>query len=121
MPGIGKILGLTITLETGDIRRFPTVGDYVSYCRCVAATQTSNGKKKAEGNRKNGNRYLGWAYIEAAAHALSNCDSAKRFYDRKKAKSNGAVAMKALAHKLARASYFVIRDQVPFDEAKLFG
>lgn len=121
VPGIGKILGLTITLETGDIRRFPTVGDYASYCRCVAATQTSNGKKKAEGNRKNGNRYLGWAYIEAAAHALSNCDPARRFYDRKKAKRNAAVAMKALAHKLARASYFVVRDEVDFDVNKLFG
>lgn len=95
VPGIGKILGLTITLEVGDLGRFPSVGDYVSYCRCVNATQLSNGKKKGEGNRKNGNRYLAWAYIEAAAHALRTCQPARQFYDRKKAKRNSAVAMNA--------------------------
>ena len=44
MPGIGQILGLTIMLEVGHIDRFPTVGDYSSYCRCVRRIRTSNGK-----------------------------------------------------------------------------
>ena len=66
VPGIGKILGITIMLETGDINRFPTVSDYSSYCRCVSSKKMSNGKKKGEGNKKNGNKYLAWVYVEAA-------------------------------------------------------
>ena len=58
VPGIGKILGTTIMLETGYINRFPTVSDYSSYCRCVASKRISNGKKKGEGNKKNGNKDL---------------------------------------------------------------
>jgi transposase len=121
IPGIGKILGLTVMLEVGDIGRFEEVGNYSSYCRCVRSTRLSNKKKKGEGNRKNGNRYLAWAYVEAAHFSIRYCPKAQSFYQRKKAKTNGAVATKALANKLARASYYVMRDQVPFDEDKLFG
>ena len=70
-------------LETGDIGRFATVGDYTSYCRCVRATHTSNGKKKAHNNGKNGNPYLAWAFVEAVHHALRTCPQAKSFYDKK--------------------------------------
>ena len=70
VPGIGDILGLTIVLETGEIARFASAGHYASYCRAVKSLHTSNGKKKGEGNRKNGNKYLGWAYVEAANFAV---------------------------------------------------
>jgi len=60
LPGIGKILGLTIALETGDAQRFAGAGNYASYCRCVKSLRQSNGKKKGENNRKCGNRYLAW-------------------------------------------------------------
>jgi len=121
IPGIGNILGLTIMLEVGDIDRFPTVGDYSSYCRCVKSERFSNGKKKGNGNRKNGNKYLAWAYVEAANFAIRYCPHAQKFYQRKKAKINGIVGIKALSNKLARASYYIIRDQVPYDAKKLFG
>ena len=119
-PGIGRILGLTIMLEVGDIHRFKAVGNYASYCRCVKSTKISNNKKKGQGNRKNGNKYLAWAYVEAAHLIIRYCPEANRFYQRKKAKSNGAVATKALANKLARANYYMLRDQVAFDKEKLF-
>jgi transposase len=120
IPGIGNILALTIMLEVGDIGRFAKVGNYSSYCRCVRSERLSNGKKKDENNRKNGNKYLSWAYVEAANFAIRFCPKAKRFYQRKKAKTNGIVAVKALSNKLARASYYVMRDQVPYDASKLF-
>ena len=120
-PGIGDILGLTIMLEVGDISRFPKVGNYSSYCRCVNSKRISNGKKKGENNRKNGNRYLSWAYVEAANFAIRFSQEAQRFYQRKMAKTNGIVAIKALSNKLARASYYVMRDQVPYDASRLFG
>jgi transposase len=123
VKGIGPILAQTIALETGDIRRFPTVGNYASYCRCVESTKISNGKRKGQGNVKNGNPYLGWAYMEAAQFALRFHPSAQRFYQRKLAKShnNMPLARKTVAHKLARACYYIMRDRVPFEAMKAFG
>jgi transposase len=121
VTGIGNILALTISLETGDIKRFPKVGNYASYCRCVSSQRISNKKKKGENNRKNGNKYLSWAFIQAANHAKRYCPYAQRFYQRKAAKTNKILAIKALSHKLARAAYSVIRDRVDYDPIKAFG
>lgn len=120
MTGVGPILGTTILLETGDIERFERVGQYASYCRCVKSEKTSNGKKKGEGNAKSGNKYLSWAFSEAAHFAVRYEPLAKRFYERKRRKTNGIVAIRAVAHKLARAAYYMLRDQVPFDAQRLF-
>lgn len=118
--GIGDILGLTIMYEAGDMGRFAGPGNFASYCRCVDATRLSNGKKKADNNAKNGNKYLAWAFVEAAHFAIRFYPEARRFYDRKAAKTNNVVAIKALAHKLARAAYHVLREQQPFDPKKVF-
>jgi len=120
IAGVGDILGWTILLETGDIGRFGRTGQYASYCRCVDSKRQSNGKKKGENNRKNGNKYLAWAFVEAANYAVRYYAPVKRFYQRKKARTNGVVAIKAVAHKLARATYHVLREQVPFDIQKAF-
>jgi transposase len=120
IPGIGEILGLTIMLEVGDIKRFPHVSNYSSYCRCVKSERVSNKKKKGEGNRKNGNKYLAWAYVEAANFAIRSYPEFQSFYNRKKAKTNAVVALKALSNKLARASYYIMRDQVSYDAGKMF-
>lgn len=79
IPGIGDILGLTIMLEVGNINLFKKVGCYSSYCRCVKSQRLSNDKKKREGNRKNGNKYLSWAYVEAANFAKRYCPEAQKF------------------------------------------
>ena len=114
-------MGLTITLETGDIGRFAGAGKYTSYSRCVKSKRISNSKKKGEGNRKNGNKYLEWAYVEAANFARRFCPEAKRYYQRKMAKTNQIVATKALASKISKACYFIMRDQEVFKKEKLFG
>lgn len=121
IDGIGLVLGLTIMLETGDITRFDSVGNYASYCRCVNGARYSNGKKKGKTNTKNGNKYLAWAFVEAANFAIRYNETIKRYYQRKLAKSHPAVAKKTVAHKLARACFYVLRDQVEFDVNKAFG
>lgn len=118
--GIGEVLSLTIMYEAGSMDRFASVGDFASYARCVDAKRLSNGKKKADNNGKNGNRYLAWAFVEAAHYAVRFYPEAKRYYDKKAAKTNTIVATKAVAHKLARASFHVLRDRVPFDPKKVF-
>jgi transposase len=120
VPGIGETLATTIMLETGTVTRFAQVGNFSSYCRCVDSLRESNGKKKGEGNAKNGNKYLAWAFVEAANFAVRYCPQAKSFYERKKRKTNAIVAIKALAHKLARACYHMLREQKPFDVNRCF-
>jgi transposase len=118
--GVGQALGVTIMLETGRIDRFKSVGDYASYCRCVPSDRISNGKSKGKGNRKNGNRYLAWAFGEAAMMASRYYEPARRFVQRKAKNGKKSPALAAVANKLCRAAYYVMRDQVEFDPAKLF-
>jgi len=118
--GIGKVLGLTILLETGPVERFAGVGHYASYCRCVGSERLSNGKRKGRGNPKNGNKYLAWAYLEAANFAVRYNPTIKRYYQRKRARTHGVVAIKTVAHKLARACYYMLRDGTDFDVERAF-
>ncbi|MGD8389104.1 MAG: transposase [Desulfobacteraceae bacterium] len=120
IPGVGRILALTIMMETGVIERFPTIGDYVSYCRKVPTNRISNGKSKGKGNKKNGNKYLCWAFSEAAEFARRSDPYARAFYNRKLSKRHRMVAHSSLAAKLARAAYVVMTRNEPFDAAKLF-
>jgi len=121
MPGVGMVLALTIMMETGDINRFVKVGNFTSYCRCARAKHWSNGKKKADNNRKNGNKYLSWAFVEAAHHAICCCPPARKWYQRKLAQKNGALATKALASKWSKAAYYVLKLQEPFTLGRVFG
>jgi transposase len=121
VSGIGEILAVTIALETGDIGRFAGAGNFASYARMVDSRRESNGKKKGAGNVKCGNKYLSWAFIEAAHFAVRYDATIKRWYQKKCAGSLSVVAIKAVAHKLARACYHVIKDGTPFDAARAFG
>ena len=120
VPGIGEVLATVIMLEAGDITRFAQVGQFASYARCVDSAHYSNGKKKGAGNTKNGNAYLAWAFIEAANFARRFNPQARRFFERKKAKTTPIVATKALAHKLARACYHMLKEKQPFDVRRCF-
>jgi len=120
-PGIGKILGMTILLETGPIERFAQVGNYASYARCVPTDRISNGKSKGKGNAKNGNRYLAMAFVEAAHYAAIWDPTIKRYYQRKCKKKPVMVAKKTVANKLTRACYHMLRDGTTFDVARAFG
>jgi len=120
VPGIGVVLGLTIVLESGEVARFDAVGQYASYCRLVPALRFSNGKRKGTGNRKCGNRYLAWAWIEAANFAIRFEPTIRRWYQRNAAKKPRLVALKAVAHKLARAGFYLLRDGGTFDLHRAF-
>ena len=120
IPGIGRILGMTITMEVGDIRRFRTDGDFASYCRLVDAKRLSNGKCKADNNQKCGNKYLAWAFVEAANFARRYDENCRRWYDRKAAKTNKVLATKALACKLAKAAWHVMARQCDYDAKRMF-
>jgi len=120
IPGIGKILGLTITMEVGDVKRFKTDGDFASYCRMVDAKRLSNGKAKGDNNQKCGNKYLAWAFVEAANFSRRYDEHCRRWYDRKAAKTSKVLATKALGCKLAKAAWHVMAGQADYDAARMF-
>ena len=121
VPGIGRSLGLTILYEIGDINRFPTVKDFVSYCRLVKGTVASAGKLKGLRGAKLGNPYLRWAFGEAAVIAKRDHYLIGPLSQRLEAqmggnkfKSNTVVAIK-----LARAVYFMLKNKTVFDAERL--
>lgn len=120
LPGIGVVLGLTITMEVGAIERFQTPGEFASYCRTVDSQALSNGRKKGDQNQKCGNRYLAWAFVEAANFAKRYDEKCRRWFDRKAAKTNTILATKALACKLAKAAWHIMSTKTDYDEKRMF-
>ncbi|NIV33215.1 MAG: IS110 family transposase [Anaerolineae bacterium] len=122
IQGIGPVLASTIVLETGDLSRFPRVGKYASYARVVNSTRWTNFKKKGDGNRRCGNRYLGWAFHEAAHCMHRSCTRMQKF--RKHQLSRGKhprVVWSTMANKVCRGLYLVMRDADEFSPERLFG
>jgi transposase len=119
LPGVGRILGMTIRLEVGEISRFKTPGQFASYCRTVDSQRLSNDKKKGENNRKCGNRYLAWAFVEAANFAKRHHDHCRQWFDRKAAKTNTIIATKALACKLAKAAWHLMSQGSDYDPKRM--
>jgi transposase len=122
VPGIGPVLARTILLETGPVTRFKEAGNYASYCRAVKSEHTTNGKKKGECNGKSGNKYLAWAYVEASNLTVRHSPELRAWFQRKLARrGKRVIAVKALANKLAKACYFMMRDGKDFDVKRLLG
>jgi len=120
LPGVGRILALTITMETADIGRFASAGNYASYCRCVGTERESNGKSKGQNNSKCGNKYLSWAFVEATHCARRSDPACRKFYDRKKTRTNTMVATKALACKLSKAAWHIMKNDQDYDAKRVF-
>jgi transposase len=120
IPGIGRILGMTITMEVGDISRFKTDGHFASYCRLVDAKRISNDRRKADNNQKCGNKYLAWAFVEGANFARRYDENCRKWYDRKAGKTSKVIATKALACKLAKAAWHVMARQCDYEPRRMF-
>jgi transposase len=120
LPGVGRILAMTITMEIGEMERFPAAGNFASYCRTVDAQRLSNGKKKGDNNQKCGNKYLAWAFVEAANFAKRYDPDCRRWFDRKAAKTGTVIATKALACKLAKAAWHLVREHTDYAPRRMF-
>ncbi len=120
LPGVGIILGMTITMEIGDIKRFAGPGQFASYCRTVDSRCLSNGKQKGENNRKCGNKYLAWAFVEAANFARRFDEPCRKWHERKAAKTSNVIATKALACKLAKAAWYLAAEDTDYDGSRVF-
>lgn len=115
VPGIGKILSLVLLYEIHDVARFPRVQDFVSYGRLVKCAKESAGKRYGTSGTKIGNAYLKWAFSEAAVLFLRNNPAGPKYLARLEKKHGKGKALTVLAHKLARAVYYMLKRRVVFD------
>jgi transposase len=120
VPGVGKILALTIMYEIQDISRFSSVGQFISYARLVRGSHESGGKTKGSPNKKIGNAHLKWAFSEAVCLFMRECELAKKYVERKTRKHCKAKAMAILSAKLGRAVYWMLRRNTVFDVKRFF-
>src|SRR5258707_10744494 len=115
VPGIGQILALVILYEIHDIARFPRVQDFVSYCRLVKCAKESGGKRLGTSGKKIGNVHLRWAFAEAAVLFLRHNQLGKEYFTKLERKHGKGKALTVLAHKLARAVYYMLTREQAFD------
>jgi transposase len=115
IPGVGKILALVLLYEIHDIQRFPRVQEFVSYCRLVKCAKESAGKRYGTSGTKIGNAYLKWAFSEAAVLFLRNNPAGEKYLRRLEKKHGKGKALTILAHKLARAVYYMLKRDTAFD------
>jgi transposase len=115
VPGIGKILALGILYEGQAIERFPRVQDFVSYCRLVKCAKESAGKRHGVSGKKIGNAHLKWAFSEAAVLFLRQNKPGQAYCATLARNHSKAKALTVLAHKLARAVYYMLTREQAFD------
>ena len=115
IPGIGKILALTILYEVQDIARFPRVQDFASYSRLIKCAAESAGKRSGTSGAKIGNVHLKWAFPEAAVLFLRNNEAGKKLPAKLERKHGKGKSLSILAHKIGRWVYFMLRRKTAFD------
>src|SRR5262245_38516349 len=121
IPGVGKVLALTLLYEIHDIRRFSSAGQFLSYARLVRCDHESAGKVKGAGGKKIGNGHLRWAFGEAACLFLRQSERGKRWKDRQTKKRGEGKALAVLAARLGRAVFHLWRKREAFDEGRFWG
>ena len=120
IPGIGRILGLVLLYEIHDISRFPRVQDFVSYCRLVKSAKESAGKRMGSSGKKIGNAHLKWAFSEAAVLFLRRNQQAVKYREKLAKKHGKGKSLTILAHKLARAVYYILKRKEVFHMETFF-
>ncbi len=112
---MGRIIALNLLYEIENIQRFPRVQDFVSYCRLVKCAKESNGKIMGTSGKKIGNAHLRWAFSEAAQLFLKGNEPGQKYMQKIINKHGKGKALSILAHKLGRALYYMLKNQVAFD------
>jgi transposase len=106
---------VVLLYEMHDITRFPRVQDVGSYGRLVKCAKESAGKRYGTAGTKIGHAYLKWAFSEAAVFFLRNNPAGQKYLARLERTHGKGKALTVLAHKLARAVYYILKRDVAFD------
>ena len=117
VPGIGKVLALTILYEIHDVTRFDRVQEFASYARLVKCQKQSGGKTLGTSGAKMGNVHLKWAFSEAAVLFLRHTEGKKLIARIEKQHGKGK-ALSILAHKIGRAVFYMLTRGTVFSMEK---
>ena len=118
VPGIGKVLALTILYEIHDVTRFDRVQEFASYARLIKCAHQSAGKKLGTGGAKMGNVHLKWAFSEAAVLFLRHTKDGKKILAGIEKKHGKGKALSILAHKIGRAVFYMLSRGTVFSMEK---
>lgn len=108
VPGLGKVGAWTILAEIGDINRFPTAKQFVSYCRLVPGASDSGGSHRHKSGNKDGNKYLRAAFGQAAISGYTHYKVVKKFYRKIKRRSGRHVARSVVGKELAKGVWHML-------------
>jgi len=119
IPGVGTIVGLTLIAVLSDVERFPSAKHAASYVGLVPSTYQS-GEHESQGRiTKQGSGELRAMLCEAAHHAASRGSPLYPFFARTSAKHGYKVAVTAIAHRLLRIGWSMLRHGTDFDIERL--
>jgi transposase len=116
LPGVGFILAVVILSEVGDIQRFVSASHFASYAGTTHRVHASGGKVHIGQLRSDVNRYLKWAFIEAASVVSLNRrrwhrHHVTRLYEQVRSRRGHQTAVGAVARHLAESTYWMLKRQ----------
>jgi transposase len=119
LPGVGEVLAVVILLEVGDIRRFPRAAQLAAYAGTTPRVHASGGRTHYGPSRGDINRYLKWAFVEAAStayrtHSTRPHQHVRSLYTRIQQRKGHATAVGAVARHLAEATYWILTKREPY-------
>jgi transposase len=123
LPGVGFTLAVVILSEVGDVARFSSASHLASYAGTVPSVYASGGKVRLGQLRSDVNRYLKWAFVEAANAISRNhlrwpYSHATRLYERVRSRKGHQTAIGAVARHLAESTYWMLKKGEQYKEPK---
>jgi transposase len=100
IPAVGPVLALTWTLEIGEVQRFSSIAQAISYCGLTSAQRNSAGKEQRGPISKQRNKHLQTILIEAAKLAPRHSPQLAAVHEQELARGNRNRATLAIARKL---------------------
>ncbi len=116
--GVGEVLALTWVLEIGDVRRFSSASQAISYCGLCSAQKESAGKERRGPLSKKRNKHLQTILIEAANLAPRWNPDLAAVHHKTLARGNQNQATVAVARKLVEYLLAVDRRGTTFAEVR---
>lgn len=117
IPGIGNLTALVILAELGDINRFKTTKQVVSYAGLAPSIRSSANTCYVGPLTKQGSKMLRWMLIQSAWVAVRTCPQLGMSFAAVKSRNGKNPGAVSVARKLLKIAYRVLRDQKPFNAA----
>lgn len=116
VPGLGSILAAIIAMEIDTIERFKDPSKLASYVGLVPSTYASGGKTWHGRLLPSCNKWLRWAFVEAAWVSIRNSAYCRRYFEIRKRHKGPHTAVIALARQLSQIVWHVLKEKRNYEE-----